>query len=273
MEDKDLFNNLLKDKLDNFESSVRPEIWSNVSSAISNTSSISTGLSLLSKVAIGVSVVAATVTSVLYFTVDTSQQEKKTIETPKQQTFDNKEKTPSNNSLNRDKIESIKFQNRPTENVLKEAEIYSETPVSVQQTSTQYSLSEKVTPNSVESISTPIAEVVNTPTITETPIVNENQRAPKSSDVELILPNIFTPNDDGSNDILTINMTQLEDVSLVVLNMKGQVQFTFQGTEFMWDGRDKNGDLVPSGSYIYFITGKDNLGKLYKKYTNLEVKY
>ena len=41
----------------------------------------------------------------------------------------------------------------------------------------------------------------------------------------------------------------------------------------MWDGRDKNGDLVPSGSYIYFITGKDNLGKLYKKYTNLEVKY
>ena len=74
MEDKDLFNNLLKDKLDNFESSVRPEIWSNVSSAISNTSFISTGLGLLSKVAIGVSVVAATVTSVLYFTVDTSQQ-------------------------------------------------------------------------------------------------------------------------------------------------------------------------------------------------------
>ena len=157
--------------------------------------------------------------------------------------------------------------------MLKEAEIYSETPVSVQQTSTQHSLSEKVTPNNIESSSKPIAEVMKNSTIKETPIVNEDQRAPKSSGLELLLPNIFTPNGDGSNDLLTINMTQLEDVSLVVLNMKGQVQFTFQGTEFMWDGRDKNGDLVPSGSYIYFITGKDSLGELYKKYTNLEVKY
>jgi flagellar hook assembly protein FlgD len=46
-----------------------------------------------------------------------------------------------------------------------------------------------------------------------------------------------------------------------------------KGTEFSWDGSDKNGDLVPAGSYIYFITGLDKNGLTYKKYSKLEINY
>ncbi|MFM7473942.1 MAG: gliding motility-associated C-terminal domain-containing protein, partial [Crocinitomicaceae bacterium] len=102
---------------------------------------------------------------------------------------------------------------------------------------------------------------------------NEDIKLPQSSTLDLVLPNIFTPNNDGANDILAVDISRLKEASVVVLNNKGQVVYSFTGEEFTWDGLDKNGDLVPTGSYIYFITGLDKNGLTYKKYSKLEVNY
>jgi hypothetical protein len=119
MEERDLFDDILKNKLDNLDSPVRADIWSNVSSSISTSSAtVGAGISALTKIAIGVSVVAATVTSVLYYSIDKNQHETETIETPKQPTENKKETTTSTEIKETIKKEEIKNQTKFSEVIL-----------------------------------------------------------------------------------------------------------------------------------------------------------
>ncbi len=274
MEERDLFNDLIKSKLDNLDSPVRADIWSNVSSSISTGSAtVGTGISVLTKIAIGVSVVAATVTGVLFYSADKHQQETQTIETPKQPEELKKETTTSTEIKETTKKEEIKYPSKFSEVILEG----NNNPL-VEENNTPV-----ITENLIESKSEKKVEQLNviipqpivsngTSIINQTPS-NEDIKLPQSSTLDLVLPNIFTPNNDGANDILAVDISKLREASVVVLNNKGQVVYSFTGEEFNWDGLDKNGDLVPTGSYIYFITGLDKNGLTYKKYSKLEVNY
>jgi len=274
MEERDLFNDLFKSKLDNLDSPVRADIWSNVSSSISTGSAtVGTGISVLTKIAIGVSVVAATVTGVLFYSADKHQQETQTIETPKQPEELKKETTTSTEKEETTNKKEIKNPSKFSEVILEG----NNNPL-VEENNTQI-----ITENSKESKSEKKVEQLNvinpqpivsngTSIINQTPS-NEDIKLPQSSTLDLVLPNIFTPNNDGANDILAVDLSKLREASVVVLNNKGQVVYSFTGEEFTWDGLDKNGDLVPTGSYIYFITGLDKNGLTYKKYSKLEVNY
>jgi gliding motility-associated-like protein len=74
-----------------------------------------------------------------------------------------------------------------------------------------------------------------------------------------IIPNIFTPNHDGRNDEFLIQSTEIEKFAIIIRNDKGQVVFDSNDPNFVWDGRDKMNDMVPSGNYHYQIiaVGKD----------------
>jgi gliding motility-associated-like protein len=71
------------------------------------------------------------------------------------------------------------------------------------------------------------------------------------------LPNVFTPNDDGLNDLFEISGNEsCLDFTLKVYNRWGEQIFTTD-TPFQkfWDGRFK-GKPVPDGTYVYLIDGK-----------------
>jgi gliding motility-associated-like protein len=74
------------------------------------------------------------------------------------------------------------------------------------------------------------------------------------------IPNVFTPNGDGSNDIFTIKSTGVKEISLQIFNRWGQKLYEFTGPKASWDGVTNQGTKVPEGTYFYFVkaTGFDN---------------
>ena len=69
----------------------------------------------------------------------------------------------------------------------------------------------------------------------------------------LIVPNVFTPNGDGENDIFKPNGTSFEPKSMKIFNRWGQLIFEdYYGTG--WDGRLPSGLKASDGTYLYRIT-------------------
>jgi gliding motility-associated-like protein len=67
-----------------------------------------------------------------------------------------------------------------------------------------------------------------------------------------ILPNTFTPNDDGQNDIFKpIYKRHIEKINLVVYNQWGVMVFQTDDPEINWDGTNKNGRKLNAGTYFY----------------------
>lgn len=76
-------------------------------------------------------------------------------------------------------------------------------------------------------------------------------------------PNIFTPNNDGSNDVFTLNGENVESLELVILNRWGNVVFESTDINAAWNGRNKNtGNECSDGVYFYkyVITGQGDQG-------------
>ncbi|MBK6985241.1 MAG: gliding motility-associated C-terminal domain-containing protein [Bacteroidetes bacterium] len=75
----------------------------------------------------------------------------------------------------------------------------------------------------------------------------------------LEIPNVFTPNGDGSNDIFHIKSTGVKEISLQIFNRWGQKLYEFAGPKASWDGLTPSGSEVPEGTYFYFVkaTGFD----------------
>ena len=69
----------------------------------------------------------------------------------------------------------------------------------------------------------------------------------------LIVPNVFTPNGDGENDIFKPNGTSFDPKSMKIFNRWGQLIFEdYYGIG--WDGRLPSGLKASDGTYLYRIT-------------------
>ena len=69
----------------------------------------------------------------------------------------------------------------------------------------------------------------------------------------LSIPNVFTPNNDNTNDVFTINSTGVKEISLSVFNRWGEKLYDFTGPKAGWDGIATNGSAAPDGTYFYFV--------------------
>ncbi len=80
---------------------------------------------------------------------------------------------------------------------------------------------------------------------------------------EIWLPNAFTPNNDGYNDVFRIlgNTEPLKDVSLSIYNRWGERVFATSDKTQGWDGYHKNA-AAPIGTYVYLLRYNMN-GKPY----------
>ncbi len=79
----------------------------------------------------------------------------------------------------------------------------------------------------------------------------------------LDLPNVFTPNNDGSNDVLNLFFDWASEVALTVVNRWGHVMANLTITDYEtgWNGKqDNTGADAPEGVYFYRYTITSSLG-------------
>jgi gliding motility-associated-like protein len=79
---------------------------------------------------------------------------------------------------------------------------------------------------------------------------------------EFYIPNSFTPNDDGRNDVFFIRGNNIEDFKLQIFNRLNQSIFITDDFNAGWNGTIQNsGKDCPEGAYVYIVTGVDELGE------------
>lgn len=85
-----------------------------------------------------------------------------------------------------------------------------------------------------------------------------------SGKTQVSVPNAFTANNDGKNDVLKPILINVANITFTVFNRLGQV--VYRSTDVSntgWDGR-LNGQLQPEGTYVWMIVGKDYEGNAIK---------
>jgi gliding motility-associated-like protein len=66
------------------------------------------------------------------------------------------------------------------------------------------------------------------------------------------LPNAFTPNGDGNNDVLYVRGFGIKSMALRIYNRLGQLVFESSSPNYGWDGKFK-GVLQPMDAYAYTL--------------------
>jgi gliding motility-associated-like protein len=77
---------------------------------------------------------------------------------------------------------------------------------------------------------------------------------------QVYMPNIFTPNNDGDNDVLEVKGKYFKSIKMTILNKWGEVVFISEDINKGWDGNYK-GQPASVDSYAYHVVALDNTGK------------
>ncbi|MES2761474.1 MAG: PKD-like domain-containing protein [Bacteroidota bacterium] len=76
----------------------------------------------------------------------------------------------------------------------------------------------------------------------------------------IIVPNVFTPNGDGKNDVFRITTTGMKDLNCDIFNRWGTKVATISGVNGSWDGSNVN-----DGTFFYILTATGMDGTDYKQ--------
>jgi gliding motility-associated-like protein len=76
----------------------------------------------------------------------------------------------------------------------------------------------------------------------------------------VIIPNVFTPNGDGNNEVFKINSSGLKTLNCAIFDRWGLKMYEWDGINGYWDGNAKSGP-APDGTYFYIINYTDQLDK------------
>ncbi len=83
-------------------------------------------------------------------------------------------------------------------------------------------------------------------------------------DKKLYIPNAFSPNGDGKNEVWRVRGT-VDIQQIFVYDRWGNKLFEAEGNNRGWDGTSSNGKKVETGVYVYYIEIKGEDGKTIKK--------
>ena len=275
MIEKDYIKELFQDKLTSHEVPVRADLWTSVSSSIGGSSVAATSMSIATKLMIAASVSA--VALVTFYLINDENLKQSPIK---------KENSQEQRIITIDSLKIEKEEVKKDEKLLPtqaeqrvDCEYDFSTPENDSDLKSEFQKSNKsdinkeiVTEKGPQKIeqqdpiirnnSTSISEIVAKPEIKT-----------KEKESTILLPNIFTPNGDGKNDLLSIKIGEVTEFSVVILNQANKVIYTSSNPNFSWDGLATNGELSPSGTYVYYISAKDLNGKLLTKYSSLTISY
>lgn len=91
---------------------------------------------------------------------------------------------------------------------------------------------------------------------------------PECAEPFLFIPNAFTPNGDGHNDVLFVRGNTIDEMELIIYNRWGQQVFRSTSQSFGWDGRF-NGSLATPDVYGYYLTILCTGGETFTKKGNI----
>jgi gliding motility-associated-like protein len=80
-----------------------------------------------------------------------------------------------------------------------------------------------------------------------------------------VIPNIFTPNNDGVNDVFTIAGKGIESLHAEIFNRWGQKEYEWDTVNGGWDGYSASGGASAPGTYYFMIKIKGMDGKQYSE--------
>jgi gliding motility-associated-like protein len=273
MSEKDTIKDLFSDKLNGLESKVRPELWGNISSQLGG-ASVASGMSVLTKIVLGVTA-AASVAVVAYFVLNGQEETQKPTTSAEKQPIS---KDVKENNISEENQQTAQQQGPilpldfSQEIILEENSPISFDPETPQRypepLETVVVEAEQETQQHIQS-SVPEQTQIATETIEEEALVVG------SSSLEITLPNTFTPNGDGVNEKLQLNISEDKltpgTFSFVVIDRTGKTVYQTTDVHFEWEGVSMNGEVVPAGDYVYYVTARDTEGKLITKYSTLHI--
>ena len=106
-----------------------------------------------------------------------------------------------------------------------------------------------------------------TGTVTATPVIGGCSGAPQTYTVKVMplnkdvfVPNVFTPNGDGKNDMLYVYGNYIDKVEMHIFNQWGQQIAAINDKSQGWDGKHK-GTAQPVGVYVYVLKAQLSTGK------------
>lgn len=274
MEEKDYIKELFQEKLAQHESPVSPELWTSISSSITTgTTVVGGGLSIITKSIIGGLGAAAIVGSVWVINRPTSHPPKK--HTSQLHSSHQKMKATKKNAANTSLVVGSGKQFVQGDSIGRD--LLPEDLPTFGPGITLYSNEPEVIPMLPlqTTVSKPNSPMISGNSLTAQPIKLDIEPAAIIQEETIILPNIFTPNGDGKNDLFSIDLNALEflDYSLVILDMNNRVVFSSNDPHESWNGKKVDGDACPTGTYIYYLTGKTESGETVSKYSDLRIQY
>jgi len=104
-------------------------------------------------------------------------------------------------------------------------------------------------------------------TITATPIIGGCSGTPQTYSIKVMplnkdvfVPNVFTPNGDGKNDLLYVYGNYIDKLEMHIFNQWGQQIAVITDKTQGWDGKHK-GTAQPIGVYVYVLKADLSTGK------------
>jgi|GEM_PF-2080706 len=86
--------------------------------------------------------------------------------------------------------------------------------------------------------------------------------------VNLFIPNVFSPNGDGNNDIFFIRGNGIQEINLAVFSRWGEKVFESTDLKSGWDGFYK-GEKMNPGVFVYYLTATMVTGEVINKHGNI----
>jgi gliding motility-associated-like protein len=87
----------------------------------------------------------------------------------------------------------------------------------------------------------------------------------------LTIPNIFTPNGDGINDVFTVIGVSLKSLHTDIYDRWGIKIYEWDSTQGGWDGKSKSGVASSDGTYYYIIKAEALDDKTYEKHGSFQL--
>jgi gliding motility-associated-like protein len=91
---------------------------------------------------------------------------------------------------------------------------------------------------------------------------------PGSGPPKIYIPNIFSPNGDGNNDLFFVRGTGITSMDLKIYNRWGNLVYSTNDQQSGWDGRFQQVEC-PEGAYFYVLTYSDQRGASLTKSGNV----
>ncbi len=78
----------------------------------------------------------------------------------------------------------------------------------------------------------------------------------KNEDATLVVPNVFTPNNDSINDLFYVKATNIKDFNCVIFDRWGLQLYSWSDLKAGWDGKTAGKDAT-DGTYFFIINATD----------------